>query len=283
MAKLYIVSTPIGNLADITYRAVDILGAVDRVLAEDTRRTAILFRRYGIGTPLYSAHAHNEQARASQLLAWLEAGENVALVSDAGTPLVSDPGARIVHTALVAGHEVVPVPGASSLLAALVGSGIAADRFTFLGFPPRAGVKRQQLLDQVSALDQTAVLFEAPGRLRRLLMDLLAACGPDRRVAVARELTKIHETFVRGTLAELVAYYDQAAIRGEIVVVLAGADATPKEVQPTARVRAAELLKGGASPRDVARQLVRELGLGRNEAYEITQTLSRGESGAERK
>ena len=283
MAKLYIVSTPIGNLADITYRAVDILGAVDRVLAEDTRRTAILFRRYGIGTPLYSAHAHNEQARASQLLAWLEAGENVALVSDAGTPLVSDPGARIVHTALEAGHEVVPVPGASSLLAALVGSGIAADRFTFLGFPPRAGVKRQQLLDQLSALDQTAVLFEAPGRLRRLLMDLLAACGPDRRAVIARELTKIHETFVRGTLAELVAYYDQAAIRGEIVVVLAGADATPKEVQPGARVRAAELLKAGASPRDVARQLVRELGLGRNEAYEITQTLSRGESGAERK
>src|SRR5262245_12479525 len=242
MSKFYIVSTPIGNLADITYRAVEVLGAVDRVLAEDTRRTAILFRRYALQTPLYSAHAYNEQARTSQVLEWLDSGENVALVSDAGTPLISDPGARIVQSAIAGGHEVIPVPGASSLLAALVASGLPADRFTFFGFPPRSGKEREKLLEQIAAMKETAILFEAPGRVSRLLTDLARACGAEREGVVARELTKVHETFVRGTLEELVAYYRDTAPRGEVVVILAGAAAEPAlELKPQAGLRAAEL------------------------------------------
>ena len=282
MAKLYIVSTPIGNLADITYRAVETLGAVDRVLAEDTRRTAILFRRYGLRTPLYSAHAFNEQARSSQVLEWLNNGENVALVSDAGTPLLSDPGARIVHTVLDGGHEVIPVPGASSLLAALVASGLELDRFSFFGFPPRSGKDRQKLFERIAGLEETAVMFEAPGRVGRLLDDLAQACGGDRWAAVARELTKVHETFVRGTLSDLAAYYRTDAPRGEVVVLVAGRAAEPEgDSKPEAGLRAAELLEGGASARDVARQLAQELGISRNQAYQITQSLTRGEGNTE--
>ena len=278
MAKLYIVSTPIGNLADITYRAVETLGAVDRVLAEDTRRTAILFRRYALRTPLYSAHAFNEQARSSQVLDWLNSGENVALVSDAGTPLLSDPGTRIVHTVLEGGHEVIPVPGASSLLTALVASGLDLDRFSFFGFPPRSGKERQKLLGRIAGLEETAVMFEAPGRVARLLDDLAEACGGERSAVVARELTKVHETFVRGTLSELAAYYRTDAPRGEVVVLVAGGEAEPAvESKPEAGLRAAELLQSGASARDVARQLTQEMGISRNQAYQITQSLSRGE------
>ena len=278
MAKLYIVSTPIGNLADITYRAVETLGAVDRVLAEDTRRTAILFRRYALRTPLYSAHAFNEQARSSQVLEWLNSGENVALVTDAGTPLISDPGARIVHTVLEGGHEVIPVPGASSLLTAVVASGLDVDRFSFFGFPPRSGKERQKLFERIAALEETAVLFEAPGRVARLLADLAQACGTERAAVVARELTKVHETFTRGTLGELAAYYRTNTARGEVVVLVAGVAAGPAvELKPEAGLRAAELMQSGASARDVARQLTQELGISRNQAYQITQALTRGE------
>ena len=279
MAKLYIVSTPIGNLADISYRAVEILGAVDRVLAEDTRRTAILFRHYAIQTPMYSAYAHNEQARTRQLTEWLDAGENVALVSDAGTPLISDPGARIVHTALAGGHDVIPVPGASSLLSALVASGLATDRFCFFGFPPRSGKERRQLLARIARLEETVLLFEAPGRVGRLLSDLAQSCGGERRAVVARELTKVHETFVRGTLDELCAYYRDNPPRGEVVVLVAAAELdAAEEEKPNAGERAAQLLQSGASARDVARQLSEELGIPRNEAYQITQALRRPEN-----
>lgn len=271
MAILYIVSTPIGNLGDISRRAIEVLGTVNRVLAEDTRRTAILFRHYGIQTPLLSAHAHNEQGRAAQLLSWLEAGENVALVSDAGTPLLSDPGARIVQAVVASGHEVVPIPGASALLAALVASGLAADRFTYFGFPPRSGRERTELLAEISELSHTAVLYEAPGRLHKLLVDLAAVCGSERRAVVGRELTKLHETFVRGTLAQLVAYYEDGTIKGEIVVLVEGAREPSKDdTEGRAQQLAAELLAAGKSKRDVAREVARVTGLNKNRAYEIT-------------
>ncbi len=281
MGQLYIISTPIGNLADISYRAVATLGAVDRVLAEDTRRTAILFRHYGIGTPLYSAHAHNEQARAQQVLAWLAGGEKVALVSDAGTPLLSDPGARIVSAALANGHAVVPIPGASALLAAIVGSGLGAEPFTFFGFLPRGGTERRDRLDEIGRSTHTTVVFEAPGRLPKLLQDLVKVCGAERRAVVARELTKLHETFVRGTVSEVAAYYREETVRGEVVVLIAGTEgaegkAEGAEVEARAELMAREHLALGRSPRDVAKLISKEVGLPRNRAYEITQALAAG-------
>ena len=212
------------------------------------------------------------------MLDWLNSGENVALVSDAGTPLLSDPGARIVHTVLEGGHEVIPVPGASSLLTALVASGLDLDRFSFFGFPPRSGKERQKVLERIAVLEETVVMFEAPGRVARLLEDLAEVCGGERSAVVARELTKVHETFMRGTLSELAAYYRTDAPRGEVVVMVAGGEAEPAvELKPEAGLRAAELLQSGASARDVARQLTQELGISRNQAYQITQSLSRGE------
>lgn len=278
MSRLYIVSTPIGNLADITYRAVEVLGAVDRILAEDTRRTAILLRHYGIRTPLTSAHAHNEAARAAQLVEWLDAGEEVAVVTDAGTPLLSDPGARIVQRVVEAGHAVVPVPGPSALLAALVVSGLDPEPFTFYGFVPRSGRERTERLEEIAALPHTSVLYEAPGRLQRLLRELAERCGPDRRVVVARELTKFYETIYRGTSADAAAYYEREPVRGEIVVVVAGRTEPPpgaaEAKEEAARILARDLLAEGGRPSAVARELARRLGLPRNQAYDIVLSLA---------
>jgi 16S rRNA (cytidine1402-2'-O)-methyltransferase len=272
MPTLYIVSTPIGNLADMTYRAVETLRAVDRILAEDTRRTGILLKHYGIQTPMTSAHEHNEAARAAHLVGWLQEGQNLALVSDAGTPLLSDPGGRLVNAVIEAGFDVVPIPGPSALLAALVASGIEPEPFTFFGFLPRSGKERKERLQQLVPLAHAAVLYEAPGRVEKLLNDLLESCGSERRAVVARELTKIHETFVRGTLQELVSYYEDQPVRGEVVVILAGA--APLVAEDSAELAAAvarELLETGGSARDVAREIATRFKLSRNVAYQITQ------------
>lgn len=275
MPSLYIVSTPIGNLADMTHRAIDTLRAVQRVLAEDTRRTAILFKHYGITTPLYSAHEHNEAARVAQILGWMAAGEDLAIVSDAGTPLLSDPGARIVRAVIDAGHDVVPIPGASALLAALVGSGIEPEPFTFLGFLPRSGRERKERLVEIAHHPHTVVLYEAPGRVTKLLEDLIENCGETRSVAVARELTKLHESFVRGTLREAQSYYEGQQVRGEVAVVLAGAaPKEPEDREAGAEEMARELLAQGISVRDAAKQIQQSLKIPRNRAYEIVQTVS---------
>ncbi|HEX6132336.1 MAG TPA: 16S rRNA (cytidine(1402)-2'-O)-methyltransferase [Longimicrobiales bacterium] len=276
MATLYVVSTPIGNLDDITLRALAVLKDVDRVLAEDTRRTSILFRRYDIATPLVSAHEHNEAARAQQLVGWLDGGEDVALVSDAGTPLLSDPGARLVRAVLEAGHGVVPVPGASALLSALVISGLPAEPFTFYGFVPRSGRARRELLAELSGLRHTAVLYESPARLTSLLRDLIDACGADRPAAVARELTKLHESLVRGTLADALRTYEGGTVRGEVVVVLGGAPAAERPAVTDAAVLAAELLAGGATPRSAARELAQRLRMSRNDAYSLVLAAREG-------
>ncbi|HEY8508659.1 MAG TPA: 16S rRNA (cytidine(1402)-2'-O)-methyltransferase [Steroidobacteraceae bacterium] len=274
MATLYIVSTPIGNLADMTFRAVETLRSVSRILAEDTRRTGILLRHYSITTPMVSAHEHNEAARAARIITWLEEGQDLAIVSDAGTPLLSDPGARIVQAVLSAGHDVVPIPGASALLAALVASGLEPEPFTFWGFLPRSGRERKDRLAEVGTCPHTGVLYEAPGRVGRLLSDLLAACGTNRRAVVARELTKLHETFVRGTLQDLVSYYENEAVRGEVVVLLEGAPAeTPEAAEAEAFTAAREMITAGQSPRDVAREITRRFQLPRNRAYEIAHAV----------
>lgn len=281
MATLYLVSTPIGNLSDLSARAAHVLGAVERIFAEDTRRTGKLLRHLGVETPLTSLHRHNEAARAGSVLQCLESGRDAAVVSDAGTPLVSDPGARVVDAVLEAGHDVVPVPGASAILAALVGSGLPANRFAFLGFAPRKGRERRALVRRVAHSRETTVLFEAPGRLCRLLIDLEHACGPDRRVAVAREMTKLHEEFVRGTLAEARAHFAERAPRGEVTLVL---DRSPGDEpdESAARELAVELLAGGARPSEAVRELVARCGVSRNRSYRIVHsTVARRRSETE--
>lgn len=273
MATLYLVSTPIGNLSDLSGRAARVLGEVERIFAEDTRRTGRLLHHLGADTPLTSLHQHNEAARTGRVLECLESGRDAAVVSDAGTPLVSDPGARVVDAALAAGHVVVPVPGPSAVLAALVGSGLPADRFAFLGFAPRKGRERRALLQRVADSPETIVLFEAPGRLRRLLADLEHACGPGRRVAVAREMTKLHEEFVRGTLAEVRARFGERPPRGEVTVVVDGArGADPDE--SAARELAAELLAEGTRASEAVRELTVRLGVSRNRAYRIVHSTA---------
>jgi 16S rRNA (cytidine1402-2'-O)-methyltransferase len=276
MGVLSVVSTPIGNLGDMTHRAVETLRGADIILAEDTRRTGILLRHYEITGRLVAAHEHNEASRAAQVVAWLGEGKKIALVSDAGTPLLSDPGARIVREAAEAGFPVVPIPGASALLAALVASGIATDRFTFFGFPSRKASERSALLDEVAALSHTAVLYESPQRLGRLLQDLAQRTGADRRVAVARELTKLHEEVFRGTLADATIHYGAGEPRGEIVVVVEGRDArgVPEVDAHDATALAQTLLADGMPPSGVARELREQLGMPRNDAYQLAQQLA---------
>ena len=273
MATLFLVSTPIGNLGDLSPRAADTLRAVGRVLAEDTRRTRVLTQRAGSTARLVSLHAHNESERIAQILGWLDAGEDLALVSDAGTPLLSDPGARVVHAALDGGHNVVPIPGPSAILAALVASGLPTERFAFLGFVPRKGSERQELMARVASSGETTVLFESPQRLGALLSALAEVCGAERRVAVTRELTKLHEEIVRGTLEEAAAYYREHPPKGEVTVVVAPASEAERggDLEVEARGIAAQLLAQGMKPSEAAKELAARLDLARNEAYRVVQ------------
>ncbi|MHB0949166.1 MAG: 16S rRNA (cytidine(1402)-2'-O)-methyltransferase [Gemmatimonadaceae bacterium] len=263
---LYVVSTPIGNMGDFSFRAVEVLRGVDAVLAEDTRHSRHLLDRYGIRTPLAAHHEHNEAKTTPALVARLRRGESLALVTDAGTPLVSDPGARLVRAALDAGVRVVPVPGASALLAALVASGLDATRFTFFGFLPRKGRERGEAIASLVALPHTAVVYEAPGRVGDTLRDLADAGAGAREAAVARELTKQYEEVRRGSVASLAGAYAEAGPRGEVVLLLAGAPPAPAPLAGDLAARVEALRGEGKSARDVAAALVAEFGIGRNEA-----------------
>jgi 16S rRNA (cytidine1402-2'-O)-methyltransferase len=220
MSFLYIVSTPIGNLEDITLRALRILKQVDVIAAEDTRHTAILLHRYNIRTPTTSFHQHNEREKTPTLLARLQRGESVALVSDAGTPGISDPGFRLVKAAREAGHDVYAIPGPSAVLAALVSSGFQTDSFTFLGFPPGKTKARRGWMDQLASQPRTVVFFEAPHRLRKTLEELAKVLG-ERPICVAKELTKVHEKLVVQPIQELLGALEP--IRGEYVIVVPAA------------------------------------------------------------
>ena len=267
---LYIVSTPIGNLGDLSARAIETLRSVHVVLAEDTRHSRPLLQRFEIETPLVSYHEHNEARTADALVARMVAGQSMALISDAGTPLLSDPGARLVSAAIEAGVRVVPIPGASALLSALVASGIAADRFTFFGFLERKGAERTRAIGEIASLSHTAVLYEAAPRVAATLRELARAGAGARMGSVTRELTKQFEEVRRGTLDALAAYYDESPPRGEVVIVIAGApNVEPSE--DAAREQARALRAGGLSVRDVARSLVAEQGIARNVAYRLAQ------------
>jgi 16S rRNA (cytidine1402-2'-O)-methyltransferase len=266
-AALYVVSTPIGNMGDFSFRAVEVLRAVALVLAEDTRHSRHLLDRYEITTPLSAYHEHNEARALPGLVARMAAGEAMALITDAGTPVVSDPGARLVRGAIDAGIRVVPVPGASALLAALVASGIPADRFTFLGFLPRKGRERREALELVKQAEHAVILYEAPSRVADTLGDIAELGSPERPVAVARELTKHFEDIQRGTVGALTAYYRETPPRGEVVIVLGGAPVAAS-TEESLRPHVERLRAEGLSTRDVIAALVRE-GASRNVAYRL--------------
>ncbi len=265
---LHIVSTPIGNLGDLSPRAVAVLGQVGAILAEDTRHTRILLDRHGIRTPLQSYHEHNEAKATPGLVRRLLAGESLALVTDAGTPLVSDPGSRLVRAAIDAGLPVSPVPGPSALLAALVASGLPADRFTFAGFLPRKGAERREAIAFLGALPHTVVLYEAPGRVGETLSELAETGLGDRPAVVARELTKQFEEFRRGTVAELATYHQERPPKGEVVLLVGGAPPVAVDEEALRR-EAARLRSTGMSARDIVHVLMETAHAPRNLAYRI--------------
>lgn len=265
---LHIVSTPIGNLGDLSPRAVEVLRSVKAILAEDTRHTRTLCERFDIRTAMVAYHEHNEAKAAPGLVARLLAGDSLALVSDAGTPMLSDPGSRLVQAAIEAGVRVSPVPGASALLAALAAGGLPTDRFTFFGFLARKGGDRTRAIAEIVALPHTAVVYEAPGRVGETLAELAAAGAGARPTVVARELTKQYEEFRRGTAAELAQYYSKEEPRGEVVLLVAGAPPAVLD-EEALRSRAASLRAEGLSAREVMRVLMETAHAPRNLAYRI--------------
>ena len=219
MGKLYIVPTPVGNMADMTPRAIEVLGSCDCIFAEDTRTSAVLLRHFGINTPCSSHHKFNEHATVRPIIDRLLAGETVALISDAGTPGISDPGFLLTRECRREGIEVETLPGATAFVPALVNSGLPTDRFTFEGFlPPKKG--RQSRLEKIAASDCTSIVYESPLRLVKTLEQLATVCGEDRPASVSREISKIHNTTVNGTLGELSAYFSENIPRGEIVIIV---------------------------------------------------------------
>jgi len=269
--RLVLVATPIGNLGDLTPRAVDVLREADVIAAEDTRRTRGLLTHAGVPASgrLRSVHGHNERGRARELVAAIAGGATVAVVTDAGMPGISDPGAQLVRACLDAGLTVEVAPGASAVLAALVLSGLPTDRFVFDGFLPRKGGARTARLEELRNETRTIVVFEAPGRVAATLADLEGVCGPNRRAAVARELTKLHEEVWRGPLGEAVARYAQTAPRGEVVIVVEGR--APDLGEPdddTVAAAAVDELREGGSTREAADRVADRLGISRRRAYD---------------
>jgi 16S rRNA (cytidine1402-2'-O)-methyltransferase len=275
LGTLYVVATPLGNLGDLTLRAGDVLRQVPVVAAEDTRRTRGLLTHLGASPQLLSFHAHSDARRVEVLLDILRDGRDVALVSDAGTPLVSDPGAELITAVREAGLRIVPIPGPSAVATALSAAGLGGDRYLFLGFVPRKGSERTRLLARAAQEEWPVVFFEAPPRLTALLRDLAGVAGEGRRAVVTRELTKLHEDIRGGTLTELAAHYEATEPRGELTVVLAG---TGKPAEPPDRTEEAvelarTLLADGATRKEVVRRLTDALGLPRNDAYRLVMEL----------
>jgi 16S rRNA (cytidine1402-2'-O)-methyltransferase len=271
---LYVVATPLGNLGDLSHRAEETLRTVPVVAAEDTRRVRGLLTHLDAHPLVLSFHAHSPERRRDLLLEILSDGRDVAFVTDAGTPGVSDPGESLVAAVRSGGFPIVPIPGPSAVSTALSASGLSADRYLFLGFLPRKGRERDRLLRMVADSEWTVVLYEAPGRLVELLADLGGLAGEEREAIVCRELTKLYEEFKPGTLAQLAAYYEQIPPRGEITVVIAGRperDAAPAPADTA--IRAAELLASGLSRKAVVQRLVADTGVARNEAYRIVTSL----------
>jgi len=264
---LYLVATPIGNLEDITLRGLRVLREVDWIACEDTRQTRKLLDHFSIATKLVSYHEHNESARAAELVKQLGGGSNGALVSDAGTPLVSDPGYRLVAAAIASGIAVVPIPGASAVLAGLVGSGLGTDAFTFQGFlPPRSGARRKTL-KSLEETDCTLIFYEAPHRILEALEDIEAVLGA-RPVVVARELTKMHEEFLRGTASEIrLELAARPSVKGEITLLIGRPTAESKPDLEEAEEQVRQLEQQGLSRMDAVKRVAKTRGIPKRELY----------------
>lgn len=266
---LYLVSTPIGNLEDITLRALRILREeVTTIACEDTRQTRKLLNHYGIAKPLLSYHEHNEASRAAEIVDLLQSGQSVALASDAGTPLISDPGYRVVHAAIERGCPVVPLPGASAALAALAASGMPTDTFRFIGFLPAKGGARRRTVEGLRSETATVITYESPHRILDTLNDIADVLG-DRQVTVARELTKLHEEFLRGTAREI--YRDLAsrqAVKGEITLIIEGSRGI-EDVPPDPNAEVLRLQEEGLSRMDAIKAVAKRTGLPKREVYRL--------------
>jgi 16S rRNA (cytidine1402-2'-O)-methyltransferase len=270
---LYLVATPIGNLADITLRALAILERADVLYCEDTRHSRTLLSHFAISRPTRAYHEHNAQRERPRVLAELAAGKSVAVISDAGTPLISDPGYKLVREAVAAGHRVVSLPGPSATLAALAAAGLPTDAFLFAGFlPPRQGARRSRLAE-LKAVPATLVFFEAPSRLAQSLADIAAELGA-REVAVARELTKLHEEVRRGTAIELAQWAAEAEPKGEMVILVG--PPVSETVTDEAIMARLETLLGEMSLRDAAKAVADDLGVPKSRAYDLGLSLKRG-------
>ncbi len=270
---LYIVATPLGNLEDITLRALRVLGEVSLIATEDTRTTGRLLKHFDIRCPMVSYSEHNKITRLDKITAALAQGEDVALVSEAGTPLLSDPGYELVQAVLAQERPVVPIPGPSAITAALSAAGLPPDRFLFAGFLPRKGGERRRRLEQLRREQATLVLFESPHRLRAALADMVAVLGGEWQVAVCRELTKLHEEIWRGTLAGALAEWTRRDPRGECSVVVEGAPSAPAWDAAMVETAIREALASGSRSRQVAREVSALSGWSKRDVYALVQQL----------
>ena len=266
---LYIVSTPIGNLGDITLRALEILKSVDLVAAEDTRHSRKLFSRYGIKTPLISYYSAKEEVTGDKVLAALQSGKNVALISDAGTPGISDPGYYLIKKTIEEGGKVITIPGPSAIISALTLSGLPTDRFVFEGFLPPKGSARKKRLEAICNEKRTIILYESPRRAGRTLKELLKLLG-DRKAALARELTKIHEEVVRGNISDIIKVIEEKGLKGEVTLILAGQNEKVEKNSDEADVVSTlqSILEKGLSVKDSAEIAAREFNISKRRAYQ---------------
>lgn len=279
--SLYVVATPIGNLKDITFRAIEVLKHVDVIASEDTRHTAVLLKAYDIATRMVSCHEHNERERTAQLVEHLLAGKSVALVSDAGTPLISDPGFRLVREAAAHQIPIVPIPGACAAIAALSASGFPTDAFVFLGFPPKKSRERFLFLSSMASEEKTLVFYESAKRIHRLLQEMIPIYG-NRSAALCRELTKIHEEIIRGSMSELLeAIQERSLLKGELTLLVAGhsaeSDALPQDL--TSTILAELLSRKDEKPGKLAKTLSTRCHISRQEAYRRLQEASNRKMG----
>lgn len=271
---LYVVGTPIGNLEDMSFRAVRILQSVDAIAAEDTRHTGKLLHHFQIKTPQLSYHEHNRNSRIPEIVAQLQQGKAIAIVTDAGMPGISDPGYELVQACVEAKITVVPIPGASAAIAALSAAGLPTDRFVFEGFLPAKGKPRRDRLEFLQTESRTIIFYEAPHRLRQTLQDLATVLGEERQIVLARELTKLYEEFWRGKIEEAIALYQQKEPQGEYTLVVAGMDLVqPQLSEGEIKAELQKLISEGVSRSQASRQLAKATFLSRQQIYQLALAI----------